>query len=305
MILECDLETHGFVYLGWRGNPSDDPRWAAAYLDRIERTVERDKNHPSVIIWSLGNESGTGRNLAQMAHWVHRRDPERPVHYEGDYTGAYTDLYSRMYPELRRDRGDRGRDRADLLPDRPGRCAAGSAASRSCCVSTATRWATGPARWTATTTLFERYPRLHGGFIWEWRDHGLRTRTPDGAEYFGYGGDFGEVVHDGNFVMDGMVLPDGTPTPGLAEFAAVNAPVTFVRDGEALVATNRQHTRSTAGSAVRRPAGGGRPSRRSSCRWSTPASSRAAEATLAQPASLRQAAAEGETWLTVRAELAE
>ena len=71
-----------------------------AYLDRIERTVERDKNHPSVIIWSLGNESGTGTNLAQMAHWVRRRDPERPVHYEGDYTGAYTDIYSRMYPNL-------------------------------------------------------------------------------------------------------------------------------------------------------------------------------------------------------------
>ena len=100
VILECDLETHGFEYLGWRGNPSDDPRWAAAYLNRIERTVERDKNHPSVIIWSLGNESGTGRNLAAMSHWVHRRDPGRPVHYEGDRAGSYTDLYSRMYPNF-------------------------------------------------------------------------------------------------------------------------------------------------------------------------------------------------------------
>ena len=68
--------------------------------DRIERTVERDKNHPSVIIWSLGNEAGTGRNLAQMSAWVHRRDAERPVHYEGDYTCSYTDVYSRMYPNL-------------------------------------------------------------------------------------------------------------------------------------------------------------------------------------------------------------
>ena len=100
VILECDLETHGFVFNDWVGNPSDDPRWTEAYLDRIERTVERDKNHPSVIIWSLGNESGTGTNLAQMAHWVRRRDPGRPVHYEGDYTGAYTDLYSRMYPNF-------------------------------------------------------------------------------------------------------------------------------------------------------------------------------------------------------------
>jgi len=100
VILECDLETHGFVFTAWQDNPSDDQRWATAYLDRIQRTVERDKNHPSVIIWSLGNESGTGTNLAQMAHWVRRRDPERPVHYEGDYTCAYTDLYSRMYPNF-------------------------------------------------------------------------------------------------------------------------------------------------------------------------------------------------------------
>ena len=97
---ECDLETHGFVFVGWAGNPSDDPAWQDVYLDRIERTVERDKNHPCVVIWSLGNEAGTGVNLAAMAQWVRRRDPGRPVHYEGDYTGAYTDVYSRMYPHL-------------------------------------------------------------------------------------------------------------------------------------------------------------------------------------------------------------
>ena len=102
VIDECDIETHGFVFQGWVGNPSDDPRFAEVYLDRIRRTVERDKNHPCVIIWSLGNEAGTGRNLAANADWVHRRDPGRPVHYEGDYTGAYADVYSRMYPNLRR-----------------------------------------------------------------------------------------------------------------------------------------------------------------------------------------------------------
>ena len=98
MVLECDLETHGFVFVDWAGNPSDDPAWAAAYLDRMERTVERDKNHASVVVWSLGNEAGTGRNLAAMADWVHGRDPSRPVHYEGDHSCSYTDLYSRMYP---------------------------------------------------------------------------------------------------------------------------------------------------------------------------------------------------------------
>ena len=98
VIDECDYETHGFVACDWQGNPSDDPRWTEVCLDRMERTVERDKNHPSVIIWSLGNEAGTGRNLAQMADWVRNRDPGRPIHYEGDHTCAYTDMYSRMYP---------------------------------------------------------------------------------------------------------------------------------------------------------------------------------------------------------------
>ena len=302
VILECDLETHGFEYLGWRGNPSDDPRWAAAYLNRIERTVERDKNHPSVIIWSLGNESGTGRNLAAMSHWVHRRDPGRPVHYEGDRAGSYTDLYSRMYPnflETAAIAGESGPISGLTGPADARRirslpfllCEYGHAMGN------------GPGALDRYDDLFTQFPRLHGGFIWEWRDHGLRTHTPDGVEYFGYGGDFGEVVHDGNFVMDGVVLPDGTPTPGLAEFAAVNAPVTFVRDGEAVVATNRQHTRSTAGLRfVGRLEVDGRPT--VELPLVDPGIEPGGEAILAQPASLRQAAAVGETWLTVRAELA-
>ncbi|MCU1421663.1 MAG: beta-galactosidase, partial [Microbacteriaceae bacterium] len=94
VMLECDIETHAFHHGGsqfhggtdeWLGNPSEDPAWRETYLDRIERTVERDKNHPSIVMWSLGNESGTGANLAAMADWVHSRDPERPVHYEGDH----------------------------------------------------------------------------------------------------------------------------------------------------------------------------------------------------------------------------
>ncbi|MFP3813179.1 glycoside hydrolase family 2 TIM barrel-domain containing protein, partial [Bacillus sp. SIMBA_005] len=82
VIDECDLETHAFVHVGWKNNPSDDPRWRDAYLDRMARTVNRDKNHPSVIMWSLGNESGTGANLDQMALWTKSFDPSRLVHYE-------------------------------------------------------------------------------------------------------------------------------------------------------------------------------------------------------------------------------
>ncbi len=150
MIDECDIETHGFVFQGWVGNPSDDPRYAEVYLDRIERTVERDKNHPSVIIWSLGNEAGTGRNLAANAAWVHGRDPGRPVHYEGDYTGAYSDVYSRMYPNLVDCAAIAGE--SGSIPDTGPGHRRGSGASRSSCASTRTRWATGRARWPTTTS---------------------------------------------------------------------------------------------------------------------------------------------------------
>ena len=106
----------------------------------------------------------------------------------------------------------------------------------------------GPGGLTEYDQLVDRYPRFQGGFIWEWRDHGLLTHTADGASFYGYGGDFGEAVHDGNFVMDGMVLSDDTPTPGLVEFAAVNAPVVIGLDRAGVVSLhNRQHSASTAG----------------------------------------------------------
>src|SRR3954465_14862755 len=93
---ECDLETHGFERLGWRRNPADDPAWEDALVDRMRRMVERDKNHPPVIMWSIGKESGSGRGLAAMAEWARAFDPFRPVHYEGD--PAVGDVLSHMYP---------------------------------------------------------------------------------------------------------------------------------------------------------------------------------------------------------------
>ncbi len=241
---ECDLETHGFVFLGWRGNPSDDPAWEAAYLDRIERTVERDKNHPSIVVWSLGNEAGTGRNLAQMSRWVHRRDVERPVHYEGDYTGAYTDLYSRMYPNFI-ETAAIGGEHGPLLACGPAEGIRVRTKPFLMC-EYAHAMGNGPGGMSEYDELEERFPRLHGGFIWEWRDHGLLTRAPDGTPFYGYGGDFGEVVHDSNFVMDGMVLPDDTPTPGLAEFAAVSAPLRFTVQDGLLTVRSRYHSLTTA-----------------------------------------------------------
>jgi beta-galactosidase len=244
VIEECDYETHGFEAFGWQGNPSDDPRWAEACLDRMQRTVERDKNHPSVIIWSLGNEAGTGQNLRQMSDWVRERDPARPVHYEGDHTGAYTDIYSRMYPNYLETEAI-GADTGVIFYLDSSEDAERVRSKPFLMCEYAHAMGNGPGGMDIYDDLAERYPRLHGGFIWEWRDHGLLTRTTDGVEFFGYGGDFGEVLHDGNFVMDGMLLPDGAPTPGLAEFTRVNQPIVFDLDGGLLVVRNRYHTLST------------------------------------------------------------
>ncbi|TQM35894.1 glycoside hydrolase family 2 TIM barrel-domain containing protein [Pseudonocardia cypriaca] len=220
---ECDLETHGFVHVGWRGNPTDDPTWGDAYEDRMRRMVERDKNHPSVIMWSLGNESWTGRNLERMYRYAKDRDPGRPVHYEHCPDGRWSDVYSRMYASQaetdligRREEPARGVD--------PVQDAARREAPFVLC-EYAHAMGNGPGGLTEYQELFEAHPRCQGGFVWEWIDHGLRTRDAQGREFFGYGGDFGEELHDGNFVADGLLFPDRTPSPGLHEFAKVIEPV--------------------------------------------------------------------------------
>ncbi|MBG0857736.1 DUF4981 domain-containing protein [Streptomyces spinoverrucosus] len=246
VVLECDLETHGFDTVDWAGNPSDDPAWREAYLDRIQRTVERDKNHPSVVIWSLGNEAGTGNNLAAMSAWVHARDTERPVHYEGDYTGEYTDIYSRMYasvPETERI-GTDGTGSA-LLHCTPAQSARQRAKPFLLC-EYAHAMGNGPGGLDQYEALVHARPRLHGGFVWEWRDHGILASAPDGTPYYAYGGDFGEVVHDGNFVMDGMLLSNDVPTPSLHEFKAVVQPIRFVFDAGHVTITNLRHSADTS-----------------------------------------------------------
>ncbi|MGW3421708.1 glycoside hydrolase family 2 TIM barrel-domain containing protein [Streptomyces phaeochromogenes] len=246
VVLECDLETHGFEKLDWVGNPSDDPAWREAYLDRIRRTVERDKNHPSIVIWSLGNESGTGGNLAAMSAWVHARNTGRPVHYEGDYTGEYTDIYSRMYasvPETEQIGADG--TRSALLNCTPAQSARQRTKPFLLC-EYAHAMGNGPGGFDQYEALVRRYPRLHGGFVWEWRDHGILATAPDGTPYYAYGGDFGEVVHDGNFVMDGMLLSNDVPTPSLHEYKAVVQPVEFVFDGGKVAVTNLRHSADTS-----------------------------------------------------------
>lgn len=245
VIDECDLETHGFAFEGWRGNPSDDPAWREAYLDRAARMVERDKNHPCVIMWSLGNEAGTGVNLAAMAGWIRDRDSSRLIHYEGDHENcSYADVYSRMYADLaevaaighRQEPGT-----ADPVHDAHRRglpfvlCEYAHAMGN------------GPGGLRDYQELFEAHPRLAGAFVWEWIDHGIAATSADGTPYFAYGGDFGEKVHDGNFVIDGLMFPDRTPSPGLVEYKKVSEPVRIRLDPRArtIGVRNLHHTRDT------------------------------------------------------------
>ncbi|WP_229835286.1 glycoside hydrolase family 2 TIM barrel-domain containing protein, partial [Dactylosporangium sucinum] len=233
---ECDLETHGFWHHDWRGNPADDPRFEALCVDRMRRMVERDKNHPSVVLWSLGNESGAGRNLAAMAAWAKARDDSRPLLYERDWTCRDVDVYSRMY--LTHAEVDAiGRHAEEPLPDPV--LDARRRALPFIHVEYAHAMGNGPGGLAEYQELYERYPRCQGGFVWEWIDHGLRARTPDGREYYAYGGDFGEALHDGNFVADGLLFPDRTPSPGLLDLKKAVEPVRITRTGAALTIANR------------------------------------------------------------------
>jgi beta-galactosidase len=225
VIDECDLETHGFLPDDEHpipNNPVDDPRWESALVQRMRRMVERDKNHPSIIIWSLGNECGPGRNLGAMAAWARGRDASRLLHYERDYSSQYVDIYSRMYPT---------HEEVDLIGRREEEPLADPALDARrrqmpfIMCEYAHAMGNGPGGLTEYQELFEKYPRCQGGFVWEWIDHGLRTTAPDGREFYGYGGDFGEPLHDGNFVADGLLFPDRTPSPGLYEFKKVVEPV--------------------------------------------------------------------------------
>ena len=238
LIDECDLETHGFVHVDWRGNPSDDAAWEPAYLDRMHRTVQRDRNHPSVILWSLGNEAGTGRNLAAAARLAKALDPSRPLHYEGDWSSTSVDVYSRMYAH---------QDEVEAIgrqAEEPLANAAADAHRRALpflLCEYAHAMGNGPGGMSEYETSFRRFPRTQGGFVWEWLEHGIRRHTADGREFYAYGGDFGEPIHDGNFVADGLVDADRRPRPGLLDYKKVVEPVELVvaADRSSVAVTNR------------------------------------------------------------------
>ena len=208
---EANAESHAFY-----DELCNDPRYTGAFVERVQNMVERDKNHPSVILWSLGNESGYGPNHDAAAGWVRKRDSSRPLHYEGairrDWSGgrAATDIVCPMYPEL-------AAIEAHALRDDDPRpiimCEYSHAMGNS---------NGGLADYYAA---FDRHPALQGGFVWEWIDHGIRQVDRRGREYWAYGGDFGEVRHDANFCADGIVWPDRTPHPALNELKFLSQPI--------------------------------------------------------------------------------
>ncbi len=243
---EANLETHG---LG--GKLSNDASWTNAFLERGIRMVERDKNHPSIIIWSLGNESGTGPNHAAMAGWIKDLDPTRYIHYEGaqgdptdaryqkrfwpSHTGnptdpKWVDMLSRMYPqpnELESLINNTSFDKRPVLMCEYAHAMGNSLGNMK------TYW-----------DVIHKYDRALGGFIWDFIDQGLLKTDSKGTKYFVYGGDYGDVPNDGSFCINGIVSADRKPKPEIFEAKKVNQPVVIsaknILDGEFEI-LNRHH----------------------------------------------------------------
>jgi beta-galactosidase len=206
VIDETNLETHGVRDTV----PASLPEWTGACIDRVTSLVERDKNHPCVIVWSLGNEAGSGDNFQKMADWVHARDTSRPVHYEG--MSSVADIESQMYtrPADVEAYGKSGKDKPFIL------CEYAHAMGNS----------TGNLQeyW----DVFEAYPNLHGAFVWDWVDQTIRLPVPGDPRhtYLSYGGDWHPgYPTDGNFCCNGLTASDRTPHPGLLEVKKVYQPV--------------------------------------------------------------------------------
>ena len=230
VIDEANVESHAF-----NTSLCHDPTYRASWLERVGRMVERDRNHPSIVMWSLGNESGYGEIHEACASLVRSLDPTRLLHYEGavfhdgwnDGGRNVTDVVCPMYASpaaietyLKSDLGHRPVVMCEY-----------SHAMGNSNGGLADYW-----------RLVDIYRRFQGGFVWEWKDHGLRQNTPNG-ERFAYGGQFGDEPNDGNFVADGLVSPLGEPHPAMQELAWVHRPVSVVAAGWKLRVTNRQSFR--------------------------------------------------------------
>ena len=203
---EANIESHGMGY-DQEVTLGNDPAWKAAHLDRTIRMVQRDKNHPSVIIWSLGNEGGDGVNFEATSAWIHRADPSRPVQYERAIQRPHVDIYAPMYARIPHllDYASEPRDRPLIM------CEYAHAMGNSV-GNLQDYW-----------DVIEAHDQLQGGFIWDWADQGLYAETWQGEPFWAYGGDYGPpgVPSDGNFLINGLVQPDRTPNPHFEEVRKV------------------------------------------------------------------------------------
>jgi beta-galactosidase len=231
---EANIECHGF-----NTSLCHDPRYAATWMARVVRMVERDRNHPSIIMWSLGNESGYGEHHDACAAHIRRVDPSRLLHYEGAVFHAgwseggknVTDVVCPMYAPP---------SALDLyvtakIGDRPLILCEYSHAMGNSNGGLADYW-----------KVIDQHRLLQGGFVWEWKDHGLRQTLKDGRERFAYGGQFGDQPNDGNFVADGLVSPECEPHPAIQELMWVHRPISVEQTGWKLRVTNRQSFRDAS-----------------------------------------------------------
>ena len=233
VIDEANVESHG-----WNTSLCHDARYTDTIVSRISRMVQRDRNHPCIVMWSLGNESGYGAVHDAAAAWIRNVDSSRPIHYEPaifhtnwfDGGTAATDVVCPMYAPI--DAivfyGKSPKRRRPLIM-----CEYSHAMGNSN-GSLADYWA-----------AFESTPGLQGGFVWEWKDHGLRQVLPDGSTRFAFGGQFGDTPNDGNFVADGLVHSDMTPHPVMRELAWVHRPVSVSVVGTGVRRTLRIHNRQS------------------------------------------------------------
>lgn len=218
---ECDIEAHGVAMFAPWPLISDDPAWEKAYVDRMEMLYMRDRNHPSVIIWSLGNEAGYGCNQRAMSRYIKERDGSRLVHYEGanvNYTGGVmqfgtVDVESFMYPH-------------PTFLDAYAEKTEEKLPFFLCEYSHA--MGNGPGDLAAYWERFYKYDCMLGGCVWEFTDHAVQLTDGDGKDRFMYGGDFGDTPHDGNFCVDGLVYPDRRVHGGLLELKQAIKPFEIV-----------------------------------------------------------------------------
>jgi beta-galactosidase len=206
LIDEANIESHGMGY--GEKTLGKAPSWLEAHLDRTQRMVERDKNHPSIIIWSLGNEAGDGPNFEATSKWIHDRDASRPVHYERAGQRAHTDIVCPMYMGIQS-----MVKYASQKQERPLiQCEYAHAMGNSV------------GNFQDYWDAIEKYDHLQGGFIWDWVDQGIAAYDENGKKYWAFGGDLGAEnhAHDQNFCMNGVVNPDRTPHPSLFEVKKVH-----------------------------------------------------------------------------------